>query len=216
MHSFAWRGTGPQNVGPSPGVETVESFTAEGVMAINDRLQRVLEQTWSSYAVFPHSEAYTAQEVAQSVRVKGGQLAKVVVVRDGAGKDFMVVLPATRYFDVHKLHQVTGRAGIQLEDERELERLFPDCEVGAMPPFGPLYGMPMYVDPCLLRGGDIFFQAGNHHEVVLMRCEEYQDIARPFYSVACLHRDSDNREVTAVRQDVVARRERIGLVRSSG
>jgi len=164
-------------------------------MAINDRLQQLFDQRRSSYAVLPHTDAYTAQGVAHSVRVKGWQLAKVVVVRDAAGRDLMVVLPATRYLDLHALHQVTGRAGFHLEDERELELLFPDCEVGAMPPFGFLYGMQMYVDPCLLRGGNIFFQAGNHHEIVLMRCEEYEVIARPFYAGSCLHRDSDNREV---------------------
>jgi Ala-tRNA(Pro) deacylase len=143
-------------------------------MAINHRLQHLFDQRRSSYAVLPHPDAYTAQAVAQSVRVKGGQLAKVVVIRDGAGKDFMAVLPATRQLDPQALHLVTGRAGFQLEDERELELLFPDCEVGAMPPFGSLYGLTMYVDPCLLRGRNIFFQAGNHHEVVLMRCEEYE------------------------------------------
>ncbi len=184
-------------------------------MAVNERLQRVFDQTWSSYAVLPHTEAYTAPEVAQSARVRGWQLAKVVVVRDGAGKDFMVVLPATRNFDFHMLHEVTGRTGMHLEDERELRRLFPDCEVGAMPPFGPLYGMPMYVDPCLLREGDIFFQAGNHHEVVLMRCEEYEQIARPFYSGSCLHREGSAPEVAGTRRPAFSRRERIGLVESS-
>lgn len=156
-------------------------------MAINDRLQRLFDQMRASYAVLPHPDAYTAQKVAASVRVKGGQLAKVVVVRDRAGKDFMVVLPASRSIEPGALHRTTGRAGFVLEDERELERMFPDCEVGAMPPFGALYGMKMYVDPCLLRGGNIFFQAGNHHEVVLMRCEEYETVACPFDAVLCLH-----------------------------
>ena len=77
---------------------------------------------------------------------------------------------------------------IGTQNERELKRLFPDCEVGAMPPFGALYGMPMYVDPCLLESEDIFFQAGNHHEVVLMRSQEYEDVAGPLFSGSCLHR----------------------------
>ena len=174
-------------------------------MAINHRLQRLLDERRASYAVFPHPDAYTAQEVAQSVRVKGWQLAKVVVVRDGAGKDLMVVLPATQYLDPDVLHRVTGRAGFQLEDERDLEFLFPDCEVGAMPPFGSLYGLTMYVDPCLLEGGNIFFQAGNHHEVVLMRCEEYEEIARPFHAGSCLHRDVDHREDAPARRPGFAR-----------
>ncbi len=183
-------------------------------MGVNVRLQRVFDQTWSSYAVLPHTEAYTAPDVAQSARVRGWQLAKVVVVRDGEGKDFMVVLPATRNFDFHVLHEVTGREAMRLEDEQELERLFPDCEVGAMPPFGALYGMPMYVDPCLLKEGDIFFQAGNHHEVVLMRVEEYEKVARPFYTGTCLHREGRVASTNATGTPVFARRERLGYVRS--
>lgn len=178
-------------------------------MAINDGLQRLFDQMRSCYAVLPHPDAYTAQEVAQSVRVKGQQLAKVVVIRDRDGKDFMAVLPAAQLLDLQALHRATGRDGFQLEDERELELLFPDCEVGAMPPFGALYGMTMYVDPCLLRGGDIFFQAGNHHEVVLMRCEEYERIARPFHAGLCLHRDREDREMAAAGRADVAR-ERVG------
>jgi len=160
-------------------------------MAINVRLQRLLDQRRASYAVLAHNDAYTADHVARSVGVRGSRMAKVVVVRDGTGKDVMVVLPANQRVDPRALHLVTGRAGSQLEDERELELLFPDCEIGAMPPFGALYGMRMFVDPCLLQGGDIFFQAGNHHEAVLMRCEEYEEIARPFYAGACLHRNDE-------------------------
>ena len=158
-------------------------------MAINRRLQEHLDQTRSSYAVLPHFDSYTAAEIAHSAHVKGGQLAKVVVLRDATGDDFMVVLPATRRLDPRTTHQVTGRVGVRLEDERELKQMFPDCEVGAMPPFGALYGMPMVVDPCLLEGKDIYFQAGNHHELVLMRRELYAHIARPFLSRTCLHRE---------------------------
>lgn len=175
-------------------------------MAINDRLQKLLDQTRSSYAVLPHPDAYTAQQVAQSVHVKGRRLAKTVVVRDSSGQDLMVVLPATRHFDVKVVREVTGHAGIRLEDERELHRLFPDCELGAMPPFGALYGMSMYVDPCLLRGGDIFFQAGNHHDVVLMRCSEYQEIARPFHAQACLHGDGGDHVVSVQQGPAYAKR----------
>jgi Ala-tRNA(Pro) deacylase len=162
----------------------------EKVMAINHRLQRLLDETGSSYRVLPHAPAYTAQEVAQSIHVKGRELAKVVVIRDAAGKILMVVLPATQYFDHHLLHDLTGRTGFQVEDERKLELLFPDCETGAMPPFGSLYGVTMYVDPCLLQEEEICFQAGNHREVVVMRSTDYQRIAHPFYAGCCLHRDA--------------------------
>jgi Ala-tRNA(Pro) deacylase len=161
-------------------------------MAINERLQRLLDHTRSSYAVLPHSEAFTSQEVAQSARVRGRQFAKVVVVRDAAGKDFMVVLPASEHVDLQILHRETGRTGFRLEDEQELSLIFPDCELGAMPPFGALYGLPMYLDPCLLKADDVFFQAGNHHEVVLMKRREYQQIAGPFLTRSCLHATADD------------------------
>jgi Ala-tRNA(Pro) deacylase len=158
-------------------------------MAVNDRLQRLLNRTGASYAVLPHGEAFTAQEIAQIAHVKGRQMAKVVVVRDVTGRDVMAVVPAAEQVDLRILRELTGRRGFRLEDEEELARLFPDCEVGAMPPFGHLYGMSMYVDPCLIQENDIFFQAGNHHEVVLMRCREFTEIAKPFYAGACLHRE---------------------------
>jgi len=161
-------------------------------MSINPRLQKLLDAERSGYAVLPHPDAYSAQQVAQTSHVKGRHLAKVLVLRDIDGADFMVAVPADRPVDHASLRRVTGRIGVQLEDEGELARLFPDCEVGAMPPFGNLYHMPMFVDPCLLDGFDIFFQAGNHHEIVLMRTIEYNRIARPFHVRGCLHKAGDH------------------------
>jgi Ala-tRNA(Pro) deacylase len=158
-------------------------------MSINARLQGHLDRVRSAYAVLSHDEAYTALEVARITHVKGRRMAKVVVFRDGSGGDFMVVLPADEHVDSRALLTVTGRGGVRLEDETELRRLFPDCEPGTMPPFGFLYGISMFVDPCLLTGDDVFFQAGNHHEIVLMRCKEYERIAGPYFTRGCLHRE---------------------------
>lgn len=156
-------------------------------MSINARLQKLLDEARTGYAVLPHREVDSAQEVAAASHVKGRRLAKVVVMRDIEGTDFMVVVPADVAIDARLLRRITGRIGVQLEDERELARLFPDCELGAMPPFGGLYHMAMFVDPCLLEDVDVFFQAGNHHEIVLMRTSEYSRIARPFHVGGCLH-----------------------------
>lgn len=158
-------------------------------MAINERLRRLLEQSRVDYDLFSHPEAFRAQDVAWSVHVPERKLAKVVVVRAATGPDLMVVLPASQHFDHGVLHWVTGRSTFQLEDEKELQRLFPDCELGAMPPFGHLYGLPMYVDPCLAQNEEIFFQAGNHHEVVSMRYQDYETLARPFFCEVCLHQE---------------------------
>jgi Ala-tRNA(Pro) deacylase len=158
-------------------------------MAINERVMRLLEEHKLEYEVLPHREAFTSQEVAQSMHVTGRELAKVVVVREPAGGHLMVVVPASCHVDLDILCRETGRPGTVLASEDELARLFPDCEVGAMPPFGRLYGMPMYLDSCLEKTSTIFFQAGNHHEVVRMDTEDYLQIARPLAGEFCLHRE---------------------------
>lgn len=159
-------------------------------MSISARLQAHLDRVHSAYAVLPHDEAYTALEVARRAHVKSRRMAKVVVFRDAAGSDFMVALPADEHVDPRALQAVTGRGGVRLEDEGELRRLFPDCEPGTMPPFGFLYRMSMFVDPCLLTGDDLFFQAGNHHELVLMRGKEFERIAGPYFMRGCLHHEA--------------------------
>lgn len=156
-------------------------------MAVNPRLRQWLADRGAAYEIIPHAEAFTAREVAMKSHVPGRSMAKVVVVRDRAGADAMLVLPAAHHMDPDRFVYATGRHGVHLESEAELRELFPDCEVGAMPPFGALYGMPMYVDPCLAGEDTIAFQAGNHHEIVQMKWEEYERVARPFSMRTCLH-----------------------------
>ncbi len=156
-------------------------------MAINERVSRLLEQNRIEYEILPHREAFTAQEVAQTTHVSGRALAKVVVVREPAGAYLMAVLPASCHLDLNLLEQMTGHRGSVLATEDELKRLFPDCELGAMPPFGRLYGMPMYLDHCFWKASEFFFQAGNHHEVVRMDFEDYVQLARPLAGEFCLH-----------------------------
>jgi Ala-tRNA(Pro) deacylase len=159
-------------------------------MAINERLRHLLEQNRVEYEVLPHAEAFTSQEVAQSVHVTGRVVAKVVVVREPAGGHLLVAVPASCRLDLAILRRETGRPGLVLATERELQTLFPDCEVGAMPPLGRLYGLPMYLDRCLERSSTILFQAGNHHEVVRMATEDFLRLARPLAGELCLHEES--------------------------
>jgi Ala-tRNA(Pro) deacylase len=160
-------------------------------MSVNPRLQELLDRHGPRYEIVPHRETVTAHQAAQTAHVSGAHVAKAVVMRDAAGSDFMVVLPASFHLDPRVVHHVTGRAGVRLEDERELLRIFPDCDLGAMPPIGHLYRMSMVVDPCLLENQEeIWFQAGNHHELVRMRVEDYERVAHPFQTSACLHRES--------------------------
>ena len=156
-------------------------------MAVNHRLLRLLVTTRLEYELLPHREAFTAQEIAQTSHVAGGRLAKVVLVRTGPGRYLMAALPASCHLDLDILARRSAEGHVVLASEREIQRLFPDCEVGAMPPFGNLYDLPLYLDPCLLEHDDIVFQAGNHHELIRMDVKDYECIAAPFVAVGCLH-----------------------------
>jgi len=158
-------------------------------MAVNKRLLQLLEKAGVRYEVLPHKEVFTTKEVAETAHLPGRLVAKVVVMRDAANNDLMAVVPASQHVDRAILHRLTGRASLELENEVELSKLFPDCELGAMPPFGHLYGMPMYVDPCLSVREHIYFQAGNHHELVRMTYRDFARLAKPFFSESCLHKD---------------------------
>lgn len=156
-------------------------------MAPNDRLRRFLDEQHADYQVLPHREAFTAQEVAGASHVPGREVAKVLVVRESGGGYLMLVLPAPCRVDLAALGTATGKRKLALASEVEFERLFPDCETGAMPPFGNLYGLPVYIDACFAGAEEIVFQAGNHHEVVRMRYPEYARLVKPIAGEFCLH-----------------------------
>lgn len=162
-------------------------------MAVNDRLKRFLDEQKIEYQTLPHQEVFTAQEVAATSHVSGRQLAKVLVARETGGDYLMVVLPAACRVDLGALRTVAGRRRLSLAAEDEFGRLFPDCELGAMPPFGNLYGLPVYIDACFPPAQDFFFQAGNHHEVVRMRYQEYERLVKPVVGEFCLHEREKSR-----------------------
>jgi Ala-tRNA(Pro) deacylase len=152
-----------------------------------ERAKRLLETGGVLYETLPHREAHTAQGVAAAVHVSGWLLAKVVVVRAPGEGPVMVVLPASCRLDPGALARVLGKRGVTLLPEDEVERLFPDCETGAMPPFGQLYGLPVLVDACFPKAGEFAFQAGNHHEVVRVRYADYERLVRPLVAEFCRH-----------------------------
>lgn len=156
-------------------------------MAMNDRLKRYLDREHAPYETLPHREAFSARQVAAESHVPERQLAKVLVLAEEGDDHLMVVLPAACRLDLTVLRHTAGRHRLSLVREDEMERLFPDCEVGAMPPFGQLYGMRVYADACLARAPAIVFQAGNHHEVVRMAYSEYARLARPVLGEFCTH-----------------------------
>ncbi len=145
---------------------------------ILERLKALFEKEHLSYRLIPHSEVFTAPELAASIHVTGRQVAKVVMVR-ADGRYVMAVLPSHRQLDLDRFGEVIGAHHVSLAKEWEMEELCPDCEVGAMPPFGNLYGLPVYLDESLVKEPEIFFQAGSHHEVIEMRYQDFERLVHP-------------------------------------
>lgn len=157
-------------------------------MAICERLRQLLDGEFVRYEVVTHRTEFGAQRVAASVHVPGRDVAKVVILRDGGGEFLMVVIPSLARLDLQAVGEATGYVGLRLATEQEFAPLFPDCEVGAMPPFGGLYGLPTYVDACLREEPDLFFPGGTHHELVGMHFVDYELTARPIRGRWCFHR----------------------------
>ena len=130
------------------------------------------------YVVISHSKAYTAQGIAAVSHISGKYLAKTVIVKlDGALA--MVVLPASYQVDLIALKREVGVKDAELASEREFKQHFPDCETGAMPPFGNLYGIPVYVDETLTEDDEIAFNAGSHHELIRMMYTDFDRLVQP-------------------------------------
>ena len=130
------------------------------------------------YLTITHSPAFTAQGAAHRAHIHGRQLAKTVVVFI-AGEPAMMVLPANQRIGVENLRVLAGTEDVRLAHEDEFRNLFPDCELGALPPFGNLYDMPTYASPELAEGEEIIFNAGSHAELVRMKWADYEKLVRP-------------------------------------
>lgn len=142
------------------------------------KLKEHLDKEKVKYVSIQHSPAYTAQEVAASAHVSGKEMAKTVIVHID-GKTCMVVLPANRYVVLDDLREMTGEANVSFATEEEFKDLFPDCEIGAMPPFGNLYDLPVYVEPSLAEREEIAFNAGSHTEAIKMAYRDFERLVRP-------------------------------------
>ena len=142
------------------------------------RLREFLDEQQIKYVTIGHSPAYTAQEIAASAHVPGKELAKTVVVRID-GDMAIAVLPASYKVDFDLLKKTTGAKTVDLASEREFQDRFPECELGAMPPFGHLYGMETYVADRLAEDESIAFNAGSHTELIRMAYADFERLARP-------------------------------------
>lgn len=141
-------------------------------------IKEYLDRRNIKYAVVSHAPAYTAQEIAASAHIPGQDLAKTVVVKID-GSLAMAVLPAHLQIDLEHLAGEIGASRIELATETEFMDRFPESEVGAMPPFGPLYGMPVYVAEELTRDRVIAFNAGSHSQLIQMSYHDFERLVRP-------------------------------------
>jgi Ala-tRNA(Pro) deacylase len=155
-------------------------------MPILTTLREFLEANKVPYSVHSHPTAYTAQEIAALQHVKGRQLAKVVMVT--AGDLLMLVLPADRRVDFEKVKTLLGVGDVRLAEERDFRDLFPGCDTGAMPPFGNLYGVPVYADHSLEKDEEIIFNAGTHTLTAKIAFRDYLAHVRPAMGDFTVHR----------------------------
>lgn len=146
-----------------PGMSTIHEF---------------LREAHVPYTVVPHQPAFTAQEEAAATHVPGRDWAKVVVCFID-GDPVEAVVPAPSVVNLDRLLELASGSEIRLANEEELRRLFPECEVGAMPPFGPLYGQTVYVDAVLALEPEIVFNAGTHQDAIAMRWSDFVKMVNP-------------------------------------
>ena len=142
------------------------------------QLQEFLDKHHVKYVTIRHSPAYTAQEVAASAHIPGKELAKTVMVKLD-GRLAMAVLPASYQVNFERLKKAAGVSQAELASEREFRDLFPDCDVGAMPPFGNLYGLEVFVAERLADDEEIAFNAGTHTELMRLAYRDFDRLVQP-------------------------------------
>ena len=142
------------------------------------KLKEFLDNKGVKYVLVSHAPACTAQEIAASAHIPGKELAKTVMVKID-GKISMAVLPASYVVDFDRLKSAVGASDVKLASEDEFKDLFPECELGAMPPFGNLYGMPVYSDRSLSEDEEIAFNAGSLKELFRMAYKDFETLVGP-------------------------------------
>jgi Ala-tRNA(Pro) deacylase len=141
-------------------------------------IHEFLREAHVPYTVMPHRPAFTAKDEAAATRVPGADWAKVVVCFID-GVPVQAVVPALSFVNLDRLLELSGGKIVHVAHEADLRRLFPDCEVGAMPPFGPLYGQTVYVDAALALQPDIVFNAGTHRDAMTIRWSDFAKMVNP-------------------------------------
>ena len=147
-------------------------------MDVLSKLKQYLEQHDTPFEVILHEEVYTAQELAQTLHTPGKELIKVVLIKDDGGY-CLAALSASRKIDLQTLKTLIGATSISLASEEECSKLFPEAEIGAMPPFGNLYSIAVFADAALTADETITFNAGTHYEAIHMKYRDFERLVRP-------------------------------------
>jgi len=142
------------------------------------KLKQKLDEANIKYISINHSPAYTARETAASSFVPRREFAKTVIV-DFDGEKVMAVVSASRHVNTEDLATLAGADVVRLATEEEFKASFPDCELGAMPPFGSLYNMRIFVDEMVTEVDDLCFNAGSHEQILRMDCGDYLTLEQP-------------------------------------
>lgn len=148
-------------------------------MAVAPEVEKLLKDEGVKYEVLKHPTAYTAAEEAAVSHVSGYEWAKTVIFFTEGGEPIMAVLPASYHVNTASLGKLVKSGPLRLAGESEFAGLYPNCEPGAMPPFGSLYGQRVFVDQRLAEDESIVFNAGNHTEAVRMRYADFERLAKP-------------------------------------
>ena len=156
--------------------------------ACSDRLKQYFTDNHVYFEVQEHRQAYTMQEVAATLHEKGEHVAKVFVAW-ADGKLVMLVLPAPDLVDLDRAAKLLKVKEVRRAREFEFAQLFADCDVGAMPPFGNIYEVPVYLDRSLVEEPYIVFQAGTHHTTMKIAMSDYQKLASPAIADFALRHD---------------------------
>ncbi|MGI9534090.1 MAG: aminoacyl-tRNA deacylase [Thermodesulfobacteriota bacterium] len=143
-----------------------------------EKLKNFLDENNIKYISVKHSEAFTAQEIAASAHIPGKELAKTVIL-DIDGNMAMAVVPASYHVNFKLFENEVKATRISLSTEESFKKKFPDCELGAMPPFGNLYKMDVYVSKSLAEDEEIFFNAGNHTELIRLKYKDFENLVHP-------------------------------------
>ncbi|KOH44326.1 aminoacyl-tRNA deacylase [Sunxiuqinia dokdonensis] len=142
------------------------------------KLKDYLDKNNIEYITIRHSLAFNAQQIAATTHIPGKELAKTVMVKID-GKMAMAVLPASYLVNLNRLKELTGAKTLELANEMEFKHLFPECEIGAMPPFGNLYDMEVFVAQSLAEDEEIAFNAGTHVELIRMAYADFERLVQP-------------------------------------